>query len=124
MRRRRARTELDRLLQGRADFQVHFSRAQVAASLWDYGEDDHAPRALAMSDADLASVQAVAAWYEDPSYPLPLSGGRITHHHVTAFAAVTFFEGRVRPLQRTRRRPQKDRPAEYEPQPPDPPTGR
>jgi hypothetical protein len=75
-----------------------------------------------MSDADLAGVQAIAAWYEDPDYPLPMSGQRITHNHVTAFAAVTFFEGRVRPLQRTRRRPEKDRPAEYAPLPPDPGT--
>lgn len=38
--------ELDLLLQGRPDFYVHFSRTQVAASLWDYAEDDHAHCAL------------------------------------------------------------------------------
>lgn len=115
--------DLDQLLQGRPNFYVHFSRTQVAASLWDYAEDDHAHRALAMSDADLANVQAIAAWYEDPHYPLPMAGQRITHNHVTAFAAVTFFEGRVRALHRTRRRPEKGRPAEYAPLPPDPGAG-
>lgn len=121
--RRKRSTELDRLLKGRPNFRVCFSRTQVAASLWDYGEDAHAHRALTISDSDLKSVQAIAAWYEDPNYPLPMSGQRITHHHVTAFAAVTFFEGRVRALQRTRRRPQKDRPAEYTPLPAHPQTG-
>jgi hypothetical protein len=123
MRRREFPTELDRLLQGRPNFSVIFSRTQVAASLWDYGEDDLAPRALAMSDSDLASIRAIAAWYEDPRYPLPMTGQRITHNHVTAFAAVTFYEGGVRPLTRIRRRRQRDRPAEYTPLPPDPGTG-
>ena len=118
-----ARRERRRLMRGRANFHVHFSRSQVAASLWDYGEDDLADRALAMTNDDLRSVQAIAAHYEDPTYPLPMSGQRITHNHVTAFAAITFLEGKIRPLARTRRRAQKDRPDRFRPSPPDPASG-
>lgn len=105
---------------GQASVHVHFSRSQVAASLWDYAEDDLAGRALAMSDKDLRSIRRIAAWYEDPDYPLPVEGQRVTHNHVMAFAAVTFYEGEVRPLARNRRRPRKQRPAEFEPRPPTP----
>lgn len=112
------RAELDRLLQGKPQFRVSTSKSQVAAALWDYGEDDLAARAIDMSDAELLSIENISAWYEDPEYPLPMSGRRITHNHVNAFAAITVFEGRVRPLTRTRRRPAKDRPTAYDPQPP------
>lgn len=100
-------------MRGRLGFQVHVAKSQVAASLWDYGEDDLAIRALTMSDKDLKRVQAIAAWYEAPDYPLPVEGQRVTHNHVTALAAITFYEGEVRPLARTRRRPQKDRPSAF-----------
>ena len=66
-------------------------------SLWDYGEDELVGRAVAMSDADLSRIQRIAAWYEAPGYPLPVEG-RVTHNHVTALAAITFYEGAVRPL--------------------------
>ena len=69
MRSWQARVELRRLMRGRPQFQVRFAKSQVAASLWDYGEDDLADHALAMSDKDLTRVQAIAAWYEDPAYP-------------------------------------------------------
>lgn len=107
----------------RPQFHVYFSKSQVAASLWDYAEDDLAELALTMSDADLRNLQAIAAHYEDPSYALPVAGQRITHNHVTALAAITYFEGEVRPLARTRRRPEKDRPARFTPSPPDPASG-
>lgn len=110
-------------MKGRTNFQVRFSRSQAAASLWDYGEDELAERALQLNDAELAKVQAIAAHYEDPSYPLPLDGQRITHNHVTALAAVTYLENHLRPLARTRRRPERDRPARFEPRPPDPSIG-
>ena len=116
--RRSDRAELTRLLQGKPQFKVRTSKSQVAAALWDYEEDDLAARAIGMSDAELLSIENIAAWYEDPEYPLPMSGQRITHNHVSAFAAITLFEGRVRPLSRTRRRPKKDRPSAYNPQPP------
>jgi hypothetical protein len=119
----RAQRELRSLLRERPRFHVYFSRSQVAASLWDYAEDDLAELALTMSDSDLRNVQAIAAHYEDPSYALPVVGQRITHNHVTALAAITYFEGAIRPLVRTRRRPEKDRPARFAPSPPDPTSG-
>lgn len=117
------RSELRRLMKGRPNFRVHFSKSAVAASLWDYGEDELADCALTMSDADLRSVQAIAANYEDPAYPLPIGGQRITHNHVTAFAAITYFEKDIRPLTQTRRRPERARPAGFTPLPADPTTG-
>jgi hypothetical protein len=118
LRRRVEQAELKKLLRGRPNFRVHTSKSLVAAALWDYGEDALAERAIAMTDEDLAKIEAISAWYEDPSYPLPLSGQRITHNHVSAFAAITLFEGRVRPLTQSRRRPQRDRPTAYNPEPP------
>ncbi len=115
----REQRELRRLLKGRPRFKVFFSKSLVSASLWDYGEDELAERALAIDDSDLLSIQAIAAWYEDPTYPLPVEGQRITHNHVTALAAITYFEGAVRPLVRSRRRPAKNRPARFDPVPPD-----
>jgi len=111
---RRAVAERTRLLQGRPNFSFWFSKSQVAASLWDYGEDAAAACALAMSDDDLAGIQNIAAWYHDPSYSLPLTGQRITNNHVVAFAALTYFEGEVRALSRTRRRVQKAKPPELQ----------
>jgi hypothetical protein len=114
------RSELRRLMKGRANFHVHFSRSAVAASLWDYGDDKLADRAITMSNADLLSVQAIAAHYDDPAYPLPVTTTRITHNHVTALAAITYFEKDIRPLARTRRRPTGGRPTKFTPLPPDP----
>lgn len=109
-------------MKGRHNFQVHFSRSMAAACLWDFGEDALAERALGMSDDDLAAIQRIAAVYEDPEYPLPREG-RIAHMHVNAFASIAYFEGRLRPLARTRRRPKKDRPPHLQPLPPDPASG-
>lgn len=105
------------------DFRVYFSKTQVAASLWDYGEDALADRALELTDEDLGRVRAIAAHYEHPDHPLPTNSKHITHNHVTAFAAVTFLEGKVRPLKRSRRRPVRLRPARFTPRPPDPASG-
>src|SRR5690349_6130060 len=103
--------DVRRAMEGRANFRVSFSITQAAASLWDYGEDDLAERALALSDEDLRAVWRIAATHENPSYPLPIEGQRITHNHVNAIATIAYLEGRLRPLARTRRRPEKDRPA-------------
>jgi hypothetical protein len=110
-------------MRGRPNLKIYFSKTAVAASLWDYGEDDLAERALQMTDADLRNIQAIAANYEDPAYALPMTGQRITHNHVTAFAAITYYEGEVRPLTRTRRRPHEERPGRFTPHPPDPASG-
>lgn len=112
--------EVRRAMKGRRNFRFRFSASQTAASLWDYGEDALARRALGMSDADLLAVQKIGATYEDPTYPLPIEGQRITHNHVIALAAVSYLEGRLRPLARNRRRPAKNRPPEFLPLPPSP----
>src|SRR4051812_27976465 len=109
--RRRAHSELKKLLQARSNFTVHTPKVLIAAALWDYGEDALAQRALAMSEEERAKIDKISAWYEQPDYPLPMTGQRITHNHVAAFAAITLFEGQVRALARTRRRAAKDRPA-------------
>lgn len=103
---------LAELLQPVPRFAVHVSKMLIAQALWDYGEDELWGRALQMTDADHIKIERICAWYEAADYPLPLVGQRITHHHVNALAAITLFEGRVRPLARTRRRPEKGRPRE------------
>jgi hypothetical protein len=87
----------------------------IAASLWDCGEDALAERALAMTPEDHDAIQRIQAVYEDPTYSLPIEGQRITHRHVSALAAIAYFEGRLRPLARTRRRPETSRPARFNP---------
>jgi hypothetical protein len=123
LRSRKVSRERARLLHGVQRFNVFTSKSQVAASLWDYGEDDLADRALLMSDEDLEGIERIAAHFESPTYDLPMDGQRITHNHVNAFAAIMFFEGALRPLSRTRRRPSKLRPVRFTPHPPDPGRG-
>jgi hypothetical protein len=109
-----AESGLQRLLQPRPNFQVHTPRHLIASALWDYGVAELANRALVMSEQDRQGICRIEAWYESPSYPLPMPGQRITHDHVSAFAAITFFEGKVRPLAQTWRRPQRARPAIFD----------
>jgi len=73
-------------------------------------------RALEIDAADLLNIQGIAAHYENPNYPLPVVGQNITHNHVNALAAITYFEGRVRPLARNRRRSAKQRPERFAPE--------
>ena len=101
---------LPELLAPRPHFDVRLSRRLVAQALWDHAEDELCARALRMNERELADINRIAAWYEHPDYPLPLVGQRTTHNHVAAFAAITLYEGRIRPLEQTRRRPTKDRP--------------
>lgn len=111
-------------MRGIPRFRYLFSKSQVAAALWDYDEEKLADRALEMTDKELTRIQNIAAHFRNPSYPLPVVGQRITTNHVVALAAITFFEGRVRPLARNRRRPEKQRPARFDPTPLPPGTGR
>ena len=67
-------SERERLVMGRSNLRVFVSRSQVAASLWDYGEDGLAERALQLPEQDLLGVQAIASHFEDPRYPLPVHG--------------------------------------------------
>jgi hypothetical protein len=101
------------LLKPRPRFSVSTPKRLIASALWDYGEDALAERTLTMSETDRLQIETISAWYELPDYPLPMTGQRITHNHVAAFAAITSFEGSVRPLARTGRRPVKGRPADF-----------
>jgi hypothetical protein len=96
------------LLNPRPRFTVHPPKQVIATALSDYGEDSLAQRALGMSEEERSQIDRISAWYEMPDYPLPMTGQRITHGHVAAFATITLFEGAIRPLARTRRRPSKD----------------
>ena len=107
-------------MKGRSNFRVDVSPRTIAASLWDCGEDALADRALAMSSDEHAAILRIQAVYEDPTYPLPVAGQRITHRHVSALAAVAYFEGTLRPLAQARRRPEKLRPARFDPEARDP----
>lgn len=91
---------------------VRRSKHVIARALWDYAEDAHVQRALSMTDEEHRKVENIGAWYDLPDYPIPIEGQRITHNHVTALAAVTLFEGSVRPLAQNRRRPEKDCPSD------------
>jgi hypothetical protein len=102
-------------MKGVDDFSVSTSPTVIAACLWDCGEDALAERALAMTADVHAAIQRIQAVYEDSNYPLPVQGQRITHRHVSALAAIAYFEGRLRPLAQTRRRPEKLRPARFNP---------
>jgi hypothetical protein len=67
-----------------------------------------------MTAEDHAAIQRIEAVYEDPSYPLPVEGQRITHRHVSALAAVAYFEGTLRPLAQARSRSRNRRPERFE----------
>lgn len=95
--------------QARPNVHVGFDRTLAVTVLWDYGEDALSDLVPSMSDDDFELVQRVATSFHDPSYPLPMTGQRISNGHVIAFAVVTCVEG-LRPLARTRRRPAKKRP--------------
>jgi hypothetical protein len=100
--------------QAPSNFSFVFDRTVAATALWAYGEDALSQRVLTLPDDLFELVQRVATTFQDPTYPLPLTGQRITHGHVTAFAVVTCLEG-LRPLARTRRRAAKDQPAHLSP---------
>jgi hypothetical protein len=112
--------EVREAMKGVENFRVHASPSLIAACLWDCGEDALAERALEMTADQHAAIQRIAAVYENANYPLPVEGQRITHRHVDALAAVSYFEGSLRPLAQTRSRPAKQRPARFNPEPPDP----
>ena len=106
-------------MKGVERFRVQASRHVIASHLWDYGEDELAERSLVMTEDEHDAVMRISAVYENPDYPLPVEGVRISHGHVDALAAIAYFEGSLRPLNRSRRRPERDRPARFDPSLPD-----
>lgn len=85
-------------------FLVIFSAGSAAVDLWAFGEDDLAERMLRYDDDEMIDLWRTAATYWDVSYPLPVTGRRITLGHVVAFACMHHLEGQIRPLVRLRRR--------------------
>lgn len=100
-------------MKGRDRFNVHVTPHGIASELWSFGEDELAERALIMTDDEHDAVMRICAVYENRDYPLPVEGVRISYGHVNAFATIAYFEGTLRPLNRSRRRPQKDLPAHF-----------
>lgn len=96
---------------------IVFSAEQAAAALWTYGEDGLIDRALALTEAELHKLWALAGmhWREDHGLPLQ---SRLVLDKLTAFACIEFFEGGVRPLARERRRPVRDTPERLRNPPP------
>jgi hypothetical protein len=83
----------------------------IAGQLWAFGEDDHAATVLGLHRAtDLVPIWWLATRFDDPEIPLPIEGRGIDGGMVLAFAAVAHLESRLRPLARTRRRPQRELP--------------
>jgi len=83
---------------------VVFSAEQAAAALWTYGEDDLAERALALTDGQMPTLWSIAGSHWTRDHGLPVSS-KLVLDKVTAFVAIEFIEGRVRPLAQERRRP-------------------
>lgn len=86
-----------------SDFRIEFRRDVLAESLWQYGEDELAERALSFSEAELYEVQLLAVWHH-VNDPEPERGPRLTNPRIQARAAIEFVEGRPRDTARRRRR--------------------
>lgn len=92
------------------EFRLTFAAGVAAAELWAFGEDELADAVLEFSEQDLLAVWRLAAIYNEDSFPLPVSGRRVTLGHVMCFACMMKLEGALRPLARQRRRPRKAMP--------------
>ncbi len=86
-------------------FLVVFSSGSAAVDLWAFGEDDLADQMAEFDDERMLDLWRTAATYYDESFPLPVTGRKITLGHVVAFACMHHLEGVLRPLARQRRRP-------------------
>ncbi len=87
-------------------FNVVFSTGMASATLWAFGEDDLAERALHIEEPDMAALWTKAAEFYESSYQLPVEGRRVTLAHVIAFACMAHLDGHLRPLARSQRRPE------------------
>ena len=89
---------------------VTFSKGVAAAELWAYGEERLAEVVLAFTDDELVSAWKTASTYNDVNYPLPVQRRNPSNGQVVCFACMNQVEGELRPLSRTRRRPDKKLP--------------
>lgn len=93
---------------------VSFIRKHAALDLWEFGEDAYIERTLQLSDDELTYLGERTYnnfnkdFYEKAEKSLPNSGYDIGF--VTALTLVEYFEGKVRPLKRSRRRSHGDLP--------------
>lgn len=87
---------------------VDFIPKNAALDLWEFGEDEYVDRALSLSDEEfeLLGERVYANFNEEllkkGSKAMPKSGYDIGL--VTALTLVEYFEGKARPLKRSRRR--------------------
>ena len=84
-----------------------FRRDVLAESLWQYGEDELAERALRLSDRQLKRVQRLAVWHREHD-PEPTEGPKLTSGRCMARGMIDFAELRARDTKRTRRRTRPD----------------
>jgi hypothetical protein len=108
---------LARPLRGRAivggvheGFWITFRRDTLAETLWEYGEDKLAEKALRLSESQLKRVQRLAVWHHLHD-PHPAEGPKLSNGRIMARAMIDFAELRARDTKRTRRRtrPQEQR---------------
>jgi hypothetical protein len=92
------------------NFQIGFRRDQLAESLWEYGEDELAERALRFTESELYEVQLLAAW-NYKNLREPSAGPKLQLGRITALAAIELVELGSRDTRRQRRRtrPQPER---------------
>jgi hypothetical protein len=75
-----------------SNFQIVFRRDVLAESLWQYGEEEVAQRALSFSDKQLYEVQLLAVWHHVNDRD-PDRGPQLTNARVQARAAIEFVGG-------------------------------
>jgi len=88
---------------------VVFSSEQAAVALWSFGEDSLVDRAFALTEAEVRRLWVVAGGHWRVDHSLPLKS-QLSPDKVIAFTCIEYFEGQLRPLNRERRRPEKDQP--------------
>lgn len=80
-----------------------FTRAVLAESLWEYGEDALAEAALGLSESELLEVQILDVWHHTND-PEPTAGPQLHHGRIMCRAMIEFAESRPRDTKRQRRR--------------------
>lgn len=86
-----------------SNFQIGFRRDTLAECLWEYGEEEIAEKALALSDPELHQIHRLAIWhYKNDAKPT--TSPKLQNGRINSRAAIEFFEHSTRDTARTRRR--------------------
>lgn len=85
------------------NLRISFRRDVLAEALWEYGEEELAKRALALSENDLHEVQLLAVWHHEND-PDPTEGPKLTGARIMSRAMIQYVERSGRDTKRTRRR--------------------